>query len=322
MPAKAMLSCSIFLLLLVSLAQPAGSLGMKSVATVSLPCESAFQMISPKGDQVAVQCEDHTVRLVEVSSGTTERTFGAEAGITHYNYSRDGRWFAVGLSDGTVEVAPTSGTAEARRWKSDTHRIHALEFLPDSSGIVVGPLDRPGQIWDLRGTPKQVATLHSDFAGLIACSFSPDGKLLVTADGDTMIRFYDTANWKMLHEYRGVTLETFGVAFTTEGKHVLIGGPDDHITVLDAATGGEAQKLAKDADVIYQILPFGNDGRVAIAYFDADGKKPPHQSIWNVNSAKSVPLRAERELTGGGVVGGKLWVSSANGKVLDIWVYE
>ena len=257
-----------------------------------------------------------------LSSGTTERTFGAEPRITGYNYSHDGRWFAVGLSDGSVEVVPASGTAEAKRWKSDTRGVGTLEFLPDSSGIVVAALDRPGQIWDLRGTPKQLATLHSDFAGLIACSFSPDGKLLVTSDGDTAVRFYDTSTWKMLHEYRGVTLETFGMAFTIDGKHVLIGGPDDHITVLDPATGAELQKLPKDDDVIFQILPFGSDGRAAIAYFDGDGRKPPHQSIWNVNNAKSIPLSANRPLTGGGIVGGKLWVSSSNGKVLDIWVYE
>lgn len=322
MPTKIMLSGATLLLLAASLAQSAAGLGMKSAATVALPCESFFQKISPVGDQVAVQCMDHTVRLVNVNSGATERTFGAESPITSYNYSHDGRWFAVGLSDGSVEVVPASGTAAGKRWKSDTRGIRGLEFLPDSSGMVVAAQDRPGQIWDLRGTPKQLATLHSEFAGLLACSFSPDGKLLVTSDGDAVIRFYDTSTWRMLREYRGVTLETFGVAFSTDGKHVLIGGPDDHITVLDAATGAELKKLPKDDDVIFQILPFGNDGQAAITYFDGDGRKPPHQSIWNVNSAKSVPLSAERPLTGGGVVGGKLWVSSSNGKVLDIWVYE
>jgi WD40 repeat protein len=186
----------------------------------------------------------------------------------------------------------------------------------------VAGLDRPGQIWDLRGTPKQLATLHSDFAGLLACNFSPDGKLLVTADGDTAIRFYDTSTWKMLHEYRGVTLETFAVAFTIDGKRVLIGGPDDTVTVLDSATGAELQKLPKDPDVIGQISPFGSDGQAAILYFDVDGKRPEHQLIWNVNTGKAVPLTSERPLTGGGIVGGKLWLSSANGKVLEIWVYE
>jgi WD40 repeat protein len=274
------------------------------------------------GNQVAVWCSDHTVRLVDVRSGTTARTFGPEPRVSAGYYSREGRWFAVGFGDGTVEVVPTSGTAEGKRWKSDTRGIGALEFLPDSSGIVVAASDRPGQIWDLRGTPKQLATLHSDFAGLNACSFSPDGKLLVTADGDTAIRFYDTSTWKMLREYRGQTLETFAVAFTTDGKRALIGGADDHITVLDPATGAELQKLPKDSGVIVRISPFGSDGQAAVHYFDADGKRPEHESIWNMSTAKSVPLTAERPLTGGGVVNGKLWLSSTNEKVLEIWVYE
>jgi WD40 repeat protein len=295
---------------------------LKPATTVPLPCESTAQMISPTGDQVALRCKDHTLRLVNAPSGTTEHTFGGEQSITSYNYSHDGRWFAVGYWDGSVEVVPTSGAAEGKRWKSDTHRIHELQFLPDSSGIVVGPLDRPGQIWDLHGAPKQLATLRSDFAGLIHCDFSPDGKLLVTADGDTVIRFYDSATWKILHEYRGLTLETFAVTFTTDGKRVLIGGPDDRITVLDPATGAELEKLPKEADVVWRILPFGNDGQARIFYFDGDGKRPEHESIWNVNIAKSVPLPADRPVTGSGVVKGKLWLSKTNGKVLDIWVYE
>jgi len=146
--------------------------------------------------------------------------------------------------------------------------------------------------------------------------------LLVTADGDTVVRFYDTATWKMLHEYRGLTLETFTVAFTADGKRAVIGGPDDQITVLDSATGTELQKLPKDPDVVQQLLPFGNKGEALILYTDGDGKKPPHQSILNLNRAKSVPLTAERPLTGGGIVRGKLWVSSPRGNLLDIWIYE
>ena len=322
MPTGNMPTASVLLLLFVSFVEAADSSGMKPAATVALPCESHEQLISPTGHQVALRCSDLTLRLVNVDSGTTQHTFGPEPQITGYNYSHDGRWFAVGLWDGTVEVVPTSGASEAKRWKSDTRRIETLEFLPDSGGIVVGALDRPGQIWDLHGAPKQLATLHSDFSGLKACSFSPDGKLLVTADGDTVIRFYDTAAWQMLHEYRGLKLETFAVSTTTDGKRTLIGGPDDRITVLDSATGAEVQKLPKDADVIQQIFPFGNDGQAVIVYVDGDGRKPPHLSVWNVNTAKSVPLATERSLTGGGIVGGKLWVSSTNGNVLDIWVYD
>ncbi len=284
MPSKMILPATI-LLLLASFASSAASSGMKHAATVPLPCETYSQIISPTGEQVALRCKDHTLRLVNVGSGEVQHTFAGEPQVDAYNYSHDGRWFAVGLWDGTVEVVPTSGTSGSRRWKSDSHRIETLEFFPNSNGIVVGALDRPAQLWDLRGTPN-------------------------------------TATWQMLHEYRGLQLETFAVAFTTDGKRAVIGGPDDRITVLDPATGAEIQKFPKDADVIQQLFPFGNDGQAVILYTDGDGKKPPHQAIWNVNTAKSVPLTAERPLTGGGVVGGKLWVSSPKGNVLDIWVYE
>ena len=322
MPFRSFLSAVILLLVVVSCTQPAASASMKPVASVPMPCESHFQIISPTGEQVAAVCSDHTLRLVNVASGTTLHTFDAAPRVSQFNYSRDGRWFAVGLRDGTVEVVPTSGTAEAKRWKGDTRRIGTLEFLPDSTGIVVGASDHPGEIWDLRGTLKHVATLHSDFAGLLACSFSPDGRLLATADGDTVIRFYDTATWQMVHEYRGLSLESFAVAFTSDGKRIEVGGPDDHITELDSASAALVRNLSKDPEVIEQILPFGTDGRAAILYVDGDGMKPPHQSIWNVSTAKSEPLAAERPLTGGGVVGGKLWVSSPKEKVLDIWVFE
>src|SRR5437868_3014589 len=122
-------------LVLVSFMQATG-LGMKIAATVPLPCESSGQIISPTGDQVAVSCSDHTLRLVDVASGTTQHVFAAEPLIDASKYSRDGRWFAVGLWDGTVEVVPTSGVAAPRQWKGDTRRIETLEFFPDSSAIV------------------------------------------------------------------------------------------------------------------------------------------------------------------------------------------
>src|SRR5271156_6143314 len=126
---KKMLSSSILVLLLVSLAQ-AASAEMKPASTVPLPCESHDQLISPTGDQVAVWCSDDTVRLVNAGSGKTEHTFGPQPRVTAIDYSQDGRWFAAGLWDGTVEVVSPSGAVEPKRGKSETRRIHELRFFP------------------------------------------------------------------------------------------------------------------------------------------------------------------------------------------------
>jgi len=123
----------------------------------------------------------------------------------------------------------------------------------------------------------------------LACAFSPDGTLLVTADGDTIIRFYDTSKWKMVHEYRGLTLETFTTAFTPDGKHVLLGGADDRITELDRM-GTQLQRLPKDTGVTALIAPIGNSGQAIIAYFDGEGRAPDHQSFWKMASGESSPF--------------------------------
>src|SRR5260370_162986 len=83
----------------------------KPITAVPLPCMSQGQLISPSGDQVAVECRDKTLHLVDIPSGKTQHSFPAEERVSSYNYSRDGRWFAVGLPSGEVEVVPTSGGA-------------------------------------------------------------------------------------------------------------------------------------------------------------------------------------------------------------------
>jgi WD40 repeat protein len=295
---------------------------LKPVATVRLPCESQDQSVSPNGEQVAVRCADHSLQLLDVATGRAQRVFPAGDRVNDYSFSRDGRWFAVGLWDGTVEIMPASGSGEPQRWKASARRIDALEFIAESNRILVAGIDEPGQIWDLSGTPKVLAGLHSNFAGLIASAVSPDGKFLAAAFGDTMLRVYDTGTWMVAHEYRGLTLETFALTFTSDGQYLLAGGADDHISVIDLLSGAEAHRLGGEPGVVAGIIRLGDSGRAAALYYDADTVKPPHQVVWNLETLKAEPLTAERSLTGGGLVHDKLWVASATGTSLQIWEYQ
>ena len=227
----------------------------KPITRMQIPCESEYQMLSPRGTQVAVQCKDHSLHLLNIPQGTEQRVFAADQGVNGYAFvfSPDGRWLAVGFNDGTVEVVPASGAGPGKRWQADSRRIDTLRFLPDGNSLIVGRLNDPAQVWEISGTPAVHATLHNDFGGLTACDVSPDGKLLVTADGDTVVRWYDTTTGQKLREYRGFKLETFGLTFTRDGKQVLAGGADPQITVLDAATAEAVRKLPADAGVTYEI---------------------------------------------------------------------
>lgn len=295
----------------------------KPITKVQLPCESRYQDLSPTGTQLVVHCKGRSVHVVNVPEGTERHVFPAEQHANSFVYSQDGSWLAVGFEDGTVELVPSLGASSSIRWKASSRRIDMMYFFPDAKALVVDPVDSPGQVWEIANTPTLRATLPFEFGGLIACAVSPDGKLLVAAGDDTVLRWYDTATWKKTRENSDFLLETFALAFTPDGKHVLAGGADARITVLDAATAKQIRQFPPEAGSSVAVIDvLGDKQRLATVYFDDAGEKPPHAMLWDIGSAKSAGLQSDAPLTCGTVVGGKLWVCSANGKTLTMSQYE
>jgi len=263
------------------------------------------------------------VRVVNVPEGTERHVFPAEQHANSFVYSQDGSWLAVGFEDGTVELVPSLGASSSKRWKASARRIDMMYFFPDAKALVVGPVDSPGQVWEVANTPTLRATLPFEFGGLIACAVSPDGKLLVAAGDDTVLRWYDTATWKKTRQNSDFLLETFAITFTPDGKHVLAGGADARITVLDAATAKQVRQFPPEVgSSVAAIDVLGDKQHAATVYFDDAGEKPPHAMLWDIASVKSAALKSDAPLTCGTVVGGKLWVCSADGKTLTMSQYE
>ena len=110
------------------------------------------------------------------------------------------------------------------------------------------------------------------------------------------------------------------MAFTSDQAQLLVGGADKQITVLDAATGALVRTLPRKEDPVQELVALGDGDSVVALYFDADGKRPPHPVVWSLSAGTAQPLVASRRPTGGGLVGGELWLlSSAEGRTLEIW---
>ena len=302
----------------------ASAADLKPVASVTLPCESTYQMISPTGKTLAAFCNaDRSLHVVDIASGKELFAQASDIRISASDFSRDGKWFGVGFWDGTVKIVPLAGGA-AQQWRVSEHRIHLIEFLRDGHSVFVDALGDPGQIWDLSGTAKPVATLHSDFSGPSAVAASAYGKLLATGGGDTVMRIYDTGTWKMLHENRNASkLEMFDMDFTPDGKYLLAGGADDHLLVIDAATGEETRKLGGPSGVIDDVSALGDNTHVLVEYVDADDvNKPPVHAIWNLDTQKAQAMPDLETVTGHRVVNGKMWFASTKGTALQIFEYN
>ena len=291
------------------------ALASQPVAKVQLPCESPYQVLSPTGTQLAIQCKDRTLRLVSIRQGTQVKFPGGNVSV----FSPDGNWLAIGYDDGSVEVFSTQATGGSKLWQADSHRIDKLYFFPDGKTLLVGPMNTAGTIWDLTGTPTLRTTLPEDFGGVFACAASPDGKLMAVTTGDNILRWYDTATWQKTREYRDFLLATFALTFSPDGKSLLAAGADSRITVFDAATGKQLRQMPPQTGSSIFSLDLLRDPNQAVAvYYDNAGEKPPHALIWNLTTAKSVPFVIDPPPTCGEVVNGKIWTCNVNGNTLMI----
>jgi WD40 repeat protein len=303
------------------LCTPALAAASQPVANIQLPCQSHYQVLSPAGNQLAVVCPQHKVVLVDLPEGKQQRPLQAagNANLDSAKYSPDGHWLAIGSDDGSIELFSSQTPTSKKSWKADTHRIDVLQFSPDGKWLFVGPVDSPGQVWDIKETPTLIGKVPVDFGGINAFALSPDGKLLVAAGDDTVIRWYDTSTWKRTLENRDFLLETFALAFIPDGKQVMAGGADARITILDAATAKAVRQLpAQEGSYVVSIAVLGDKGHAVAVYLDDAGEKPPHALVWSIADAKFSVLSWTSPPTCGEVVAGKTWTCNADKDGLHI----
>ena len=299
------------------------AMASQPLSKVQLPCDSRDQTLSPTGSQAAVACKDHSLHLVSIPTGGDRLVLPANRPPNTYVFSSDGKWLAIGFKDGSVQVVATNAATAPKEWKADSHRIDLLYFLPDSRTLFVGPVDSPGTVWDVSGTPVLRATLPVAFGGIVVCAASPDGKQLVVAGDDTVVRWYDTATWQKTREYSGFLLETFAMTFTLDGKQLLAGGADARVTVFDSASGKVVRQFApEDGASVIDMKLLGKGQRLATLYMDDAGGKPPHALMWDMETAKSSPMKMEAPPSCGGLVAGKLWICTTDNSLMTISQYD
>jgi WD40 repeat protein len=108
--------------------------------------------------------------------------------------------------------------------------------------------------------------------------FSPDGRLLVSAGGDSIFRLWETASGRLLQEFPGLILGQASAAFSRDGQTFTFVGRDNHVHVRDLAAGKDRR-----------VVPLPPGGVIAVA-LAPDGKtaallSPPQPCrLWDLTT--------------------------------------
>jgi len=190
---------------------------------------------SPTGTHILSASEDKTLRVWEVSKGIAIGTLAGHAGrVNDCAFSPDGRLILSASEDGTLhlwdantlkkcgvlnghsgrvnkcafspdgsrilsvgaEIVLWDLASLAQIWKLNAgSEVLSCAFSPDGARFVTGIYNRSLTVWDLQGR-KPIADLAGRQWGGRACTYSPDGKRILSAFGflEGLVRIWDADN--------------------------------------------------------------------------------------------------------------------------------
>jgi WD40 repeat protein len=241
-------------------------------------------------------------------------------------FSPDGEFLATASALGQVRLwSPATGrpvsspvTALAGHGTTGPHdlaispdgKVLALVYWNNSGG------DPPGFTVQLRnlatgrpvGSPLRADTGRNN--GVNGVAFSPDGRLLATADSNGTVELWNLASGKLAAALGAdAGSEVNGVAFSPDGKLLASGYNDGTVRLWNPATGRPAGVLPADSEPGGNVrgLAFSPDGKLLATVHD-DGTL----RLWNPATKQPVgfPVTAD---PGGGLIG---LAFSADGKLL------
>ena len=186
-------------------------------------------------------------------------------------WSGDGRWLASGGFQRLVLWNAESFKRE-REWTNGlAGRITAIRFSLEGDKLVLadGVQAQSGfvRVFSV-GNGKILNSWRAHEDTIFDIDMSFDGKQLVTASGDKLIKVWDLDTRKEIARLEGHTAQVLAVAFNTNATQVASGGADKLLKVWDIETRHTTSSLGKHSYAITAVA-WPGEGKVIVATTDA-----------------------------------------------------
>jgi WD40 repeat protein len=149
---------------------------------------------SPDGKTLAIGSGASTFHLIDVATGKETRRFAGQRtlGGANMHFSPDGKILAVFESyGGTLQAWNIASGKRLELVDAPKMQILAIGFPGNERVIAVGMLAQSLCWWD--ATDPKASDFQGHLAPIVALTFTPDGKSILSAGGDQRLLWWDAA---------------------------------------------------------------------------------------------------------------------------------
>ncbi len=233
--------------------------------------------LSVAGNRLAVAYENDDVRLWDLRQAEeVMRLTGRSVA-----WSVDGRWLAIGLADGTVEILDANDPTDVVS-ALDGHalEISALAWSGDGR-LASSSRDGTLLVRGVTGGSRVLFGAHAEAVNGIA--WSPDGERIASVSSDGTARVWNSKTGAEIHRV-DIASPLQAVAWSVDGHTVAIGSAEGSLGLWDLAhdVGVELGRLEGHKGAVY-ALAFSPQGDL-LASGSADGTA----KVWAVASGREI----------------------------------
>ena len=258
--------------------------------------ESSIRFVRPSKGMV-------TVNMV---TGDRELIDAPELGKLKSFVTSDDKQLLVGVDESaTIHVWDTTTWKRLRTLPPNGGQtwVGRLTFLPGNRAVLTRATVKATQKLQIRdlttgGTIQDFADIPA--SNLTQIGVLPDGKRVITACNDGIVRIHDVASGKVVHSFKGHVADVRDFTWTPDLKYLATTGGDGTVRLWDFQSAQQLAVLAATTDSAHTVT-CSEDGRTLIA-----GGGTGRVQLWDLPSAidpksrKEVPIFAGHE---GGILG-------------------
>jgi WD40 repeat protein/DNA-binding SARP family transcriptional activator len=141
---------------------------------------------SPDGKHLVSASEDKTARIWATADAAQETILHHDKTVVYATYSWDNNFVATADTDGTTRIWPVAGGRPVALYGHEG-QVNSVEFDRSGKRLVTAGQDRTTRIWDNSGKEALLA-LRSNDKNTLAATFSPDGKQVLSAKANGLLR--------------------------------------------------------------------------------------------------------------------------------------
>ncbi len=229
--------------------------------------------------------DDGTARVWDLDSGNAvSPILQHESKVLTARFSEDSSKVVTASKDHTAKVWDSrTGEPATFTMSHADGRVHDAAFSPDGRFIATASRDTTAQMWDsMNGNPLGPPMEHHTW--VMAVRFSPDSEKMLTTDGSSMARMWNTSSLRQItilpHEH-----SINDAQFSHSGRHIATASSDGYARLWTDTGAKPASLPMRHARSVTKVRFSPDDSRIVT------GSEDHTAIVWEI---PLIPLERKR----------------------------